>query len=64
MLAFERHTLTGKGLREALAVRLWPDLTPVRYHQTLFALIRRPEAEAAFPEVVRRLRRVRKGPAR
>jgi hypothetical protein len=64
MLAFERHTFTGKGTKETLARRLWPDLTPVRYGQVLFALARRPEAEAAAPDVVRRLRRLHKGPAR
>lgn len=56
MLAFERHVIRGKGTKEALAAKLWPDLTSVRYHQLLYALIRRPEAEAAAPDVVRRLR--------
>lgn len=60
MLAFERHPLRGKGVREALAMRLWPELTATRYHQLLFALSRRPEAEAAAPDVVRRLRARRK----
>lgn len=65
MLAFERHVFPGgKGTKEALASKLWPDLPPVRYHQLLFALIRRPEAEAAAPEVVRRLRSIRKGAVR
>lgn len=62
MLAFERHTFPGgKGLKEAFASKLWPDLPPVRYHQLLHALIRRPEAEAHAPDVVRRLRAIRKG---
>lgn len=64
MLAFERHPLGGKGTREALAARLWPELTPTRYHQLLFALVRRPEAEATAPDVVRRLRALRKRPSR
>lgn len=58
MLAFERHAFPGKGVKEALAAKLWPDLTAVRYHQLLFALIRRPEAAAAAPDVIRRLRGV------
>ena len=34
-------------------------LTPTRYHQALMALIDNPEAEAADPLLVRRLRRLR-----
>lgn len=62
MLAFERHaaSFTGKGTKEAYLVRLWPELTPVRYHQQLAALVAKPEAEAHAPDVVRRLRRVHK----
>ncbi len=60
MLAFERHVFRGKGAKEALASKLWPDLSPVRYNQLLYALARRPEAEAAAPSVVRRLRAMRK----
>lgn len=62
VLAFERHVIPGgKGVKEALAAKLWPELTATRYYQLLFTLIRRPEAEAAAPDVVRRLRSVRKG---
>jgi hypothetical protein len=56
ILAFERHAIGGMGLKEAIASKLWPDLHPTRYYQLLAALIGRPEAEEAAPEVVRRLR--------
>jgi hypothetical protein len=58
MLAFEAHTFTGKGTKEVYVARLWPELTPVRYHQLLYALIALPEAEVHAPQVVRRLRRL------
>jgi hypothetical protein len=62
VLAFERHVFPGgKGVREALAAKLWPDTPAARYYQQLFALIRRPEAEVHAPDVVRRLRATRKG---
>lgn len=59
ILAFERHAIGGKGLKEALASKLWPDLHPTRYYQLLTALIRRPEALEVAPDVVRRLTGIR-----
>lgn len=41
------------------AIRERFSMTSTRYYVTLNALIERPEAEAAYPMVVRRLRRLR-----
>lgn len=60
MLAFQRHVPPRrKDLQQALARKLWPDLSTTRYYQVLMALIERPEAELFAPDVVRRLRAVR-----
>ncbi|MGW2399097.1 DUF3263 domain-containing protein [Kitasatospora sp. NPDC001664] len=55
--------LEGRGWRTAgakeRAVREELDLSATRYHQLLNALLDRPEALAADPVLVNRLRRVR-----
>ncbi len=58
MLAFERQWWRFAGAREA-AIRERFGMTPTRYYQVLNALIDRPEALAADPLLVRRLRRLR-----
>lgn len=58
VLAFERQWFRVPGAKEE-AIRQLFELTPVRYYQLLHALIDRPEAEAAAPGIVRKLRRVR-----
>lgn len=62
ILAFERAYPTWRfaGAREA-AIREQFGLSPTAYHQRLVALLRDPEAEAAEPATVRRLRRVVEG---
>ena len=58
VLAFERHWWRYAGAKEA-AIREQFGLSATRYYQVLNALIDRPEALAADPLLVRRLRRVR-----
>ncbi|MCV2489678.1 DUF3263 domain-containing protein [Geodermatophilus sp. YIM 151500] len=58
MLAFERQWWRRPGAKET-AIRRCFDVTPTRYYQTLNALLDRPDALAADPLLVRRLRRVR-----
>ncbi len=58
MLAFEAQAWSSRGAKEQ-AVRDLFDLTPTRYYQLLGQLIDRPEALAASPMVVGRLRRLR-----
>ena len=58
MLAFERQWWRVAGAKET-AIRDRFQLTPTRYYQALNALVDRPEALAADPLLVRRLRRVR-----
>ena len=58
VLAFERQWWRFAGAKEA-AIRERFDMSPTRYYQVLNALIDRPEALAADPLLVRRLRRMR-----
>lgn len=58
MLGFERQWWRRAGAKET-AIRDLFGTTPTRYYQALNALVDRPEALAADPLVVRRLRRLR-----
>ena len=58
ILAFERQWFRFAGAKEQ-AIRELFDLTATRYYQVLNTLIDRPEALAADPMLVKRLRRVR-----
>ncbi|MCF6745414.1 DUF3263 domain-containing protein [Blastococcus sp. KM273128] len=58
MLGFERQWWRRAGAKET-AIRDLFDTTPTRYYQALNALVERPEALAADPLLVRRLRRLR-----
>jgi hypothetical protein len=58
MLTFERQWWRRPGAKET-AIRDRFDLTPTRYYQVLNALVDRPDALAADPLLIRRLRRVR-----
>ena len=58
MLAFERQWWRRAGAKET-AIRERFALAPTRYYQALNALVDRPEALAADPLLVRRLRRLR-----
>ncbi len=58
ILAFERQWWKYAGAKET-AVREKFDMSSTRYYQVLNALIDRPEALAADPLLVRRLRRLR-----
>ena len=58
MLTFERQWWRRPGAKET-AIRDRFDLTPTRYYQVLNALVDRPDALAADPLLVRRLRRLR-----
>jgi Protein of unknown function (DUF3263) len=58
ILEFERHWWKYAGAKET-AVRDKFDMSSTRYYQVLNALIDRPEALAADPLLVRRLRRLR-----
>jgi Protein of unknown function (DUF3263) len=58
ILEFERHWWKYAGAKET-AVREMFDMSATRYYQVLNALIDRPEALAADPLLVRRLRRLR-----
>ena len=58
MLDFERQWWRRAGAKET-AIRDLFELPPTRYYQVLNALVNRPEALAADPLLVRRLRRVR-----
>ncbi|MDK3257249.1 DUF3263 domain-containing protein [Blastococcus capsensis] len=58
ILGFERQWWRRAGAKET-AIRDLFDTTPTRYYQTLNALVDRPEALAADPLLVRRLRRLR-----
>ncbi|MGY1842427.1 DUF3263 domain-containing protein [Modestobacter sp. SYSU DS0875] len=58
VLAFERHWWRFAGAKEA-AIRERFGLSATRYYQLLNALVDRPEALAADPLLVRRLRRMR-----
>lgn len=58
ILEFERHWWKFAGAKEQ-AVRERFDMSSTRYYQVLNALIDRPEAMAADPLLVKRLRRLR-----
>ncbi|WP_369140639.1 DUF3263 domain-containing protein [Modestobacter versicolor] len=58
MLAFERQWWRFPGAKET-AIRERFGISPTRYYQVLNALVDRPEALAADPLLVRRLRRMR-----
>jgi hypothetical protein len=58
MLAFERQWWRRPGAKET-AIRDRFGVTPTRYYQVLNALVDRPDALAADPLLVQRLRRLR-----
>ncbi|MBT0767454.1 DUF3263 domain-containing protein [Kineosporia sp. J2-2] len=58
ILAFERQWFRFAGAKEQ-AIRELFDMTSTRYYQVLNTLIDRPEALAADPMLVKRLRRMR-----
>lgn len=58
ILAFERQWWKYAGAKEQ-AIRELFDMSATRYYQVLNALLDRPEALAADPLLVKRLRRVR-----
>ncbi len=58
ILDFERSWWKHAGVKEQ-AIRERFDMSATRYYQVLNALIDRPEALAADPLLVRRLRRLR-----
>ena len=58
MLTFERQWWRRAGAKET-AIRDRFGVTPTRYYQVLNALVDRPDALAADPLLVRRLRRLR-----
>jgi hypothetical protein len=58
MLAFEQHWWRRPGAKET-AIRDRFGVSPTRYYQVLNALVDRPDALAADPLLVRRLRRLR-----
>lgn len=58
ILEFERQWWRHPGSKEG-AIRELFSMSSPRYYQTLNALLDRPEAELAYPTLVRRLRRLR-----
>ena len=58
ILEFERQWWRYPGSKEG-AIRELFSMSSPRYYQLLNALIDRPEAEVAYPTLVRRLRRLR-----
>ena len=58
ILEFEHQHWRHPGTKTA-AIRDRFNITPTRYHQRLMWLIDQPAAEAAYPMLVRRLRRLR-----
>ena len=58
VLAFERQWWKYAGAKEQ-AIRELFDMSATRYYQVLNALIDRPEALAADPMLIKRLRRLR-----
>src|SRR5690348_7088463 len=58
ILAFERQWWKYAGAKEQ-AIRELFDMSATRYYQVLNSLIDRPEALAADPMLVKRLRRLR-----
>ena len=63
MLTFERQWWRQAGAKET-AIRDRVGVPPTRYYQVLNALVDRPDALAADPLLVRRLRRLRRARAR
>lgn len=63
MLTFERQWWRQAGAKET-AIRDRFGVPPTRYYQALNALVDRPDALAADPLLVRRLRRLRRARAR
>ena len=63
MLTFERQWWRQAGAKET-AIRDRFGVPPTRYYQVLNALVDRPDALAADPLLVRRLRRLRGARAR
>jgi hypothetical protein len=63
MLTFERQWWRQAGAKET-AIRNRFGVPPTRYYQVLNALVDRPDALAADPLLVRRLRRLRRARAR
>ena len=58
ILEFERQWWRYPGSKEG-AIRELFSMSSPRYFQLLNALLDRPEAEVAYPTIVRRLRRLR-----
>ena len=58
ILAFERHWWKYAGAKEQ-AIRELFDMSATRYYQVLNALLDKPEAMAADPLLIKRLRRLR-----
>jgi hypothetical protein len=58
ILDFERHWWRYAGAKEQ-AIRELFNMSPTRYYQVLNALIDSPEAMAADPMLIKRLRRLR-----
>ena len=58
ILDFERHWWKSPGAKDQ-TIRERFDMSPTRYYQVLNALVDRPEALAADPMLVKRLRRLR-----
>ena len=58
ILAFERQWWKYAGAKEQ-AIRELFDMSATRYYQVLNALVDRPEALAADPMLIKRLRRLR-----
>jgi hypothetical protein len=63
ILAFESQWWKYAGAKEQ-AVRELFDMSATRYYQVLNAILEKPEAMAADPLLVKRLRRLRSGRAR
>ena len=58
IMAFERQWWKYAGAKEQ-AIRELFDMSPTRYYQVLNALLDKPEAMAADPLLIKRLRRLR-----
>lgn len=58
LLSFEEHAPRSAGAKEE-AIRTRLEMSPVRYYQRLNLLIDVPEAMAAHPSLIARLRRIR-----
>ena len=58
ILAFERQWWKYAGAKEQ-AIRELFDMSPTRYYQVLNVLLDKPEAMAADPLLIKRLRRLR-----